>query len=224
MHLHHQEPDVAFGLIPDLGIAAAVAGHRPYLDEVLRKHHFLYAQTHDIYLLPSNTSHTAAVRAVVGATREFQDTGLSVAVDPKILFSASLPATATPLSRSLDSSANALTGQLHDARQATDVSEAPKPFHSMRNDAASSVEQLTMCQTDLATMAVSHPEGVSTLKDDTPWERRDRPAPPPSTRAQAAIAPPVRRRQHASASASATATDAPADSSVTHPATPRHSR
>lgn len=138
MHLHHQEPDVAFGLIPDLGMAAAVADDRPYLDEVLRKHHFLYAQTHDIYLLPSDTSHTAAVRAVVGATREFQDTGLSVAVDPKILLSGSLPAS----------------------------------------------------------------------------------APPPSTRAQAAIAPSVRRRQHAPTSA----TDAPADSSVTHPATPRHSR
>ncbi|MHC5260855.1 hypothetical protein ACYSUO_23480 [Streptomyces sp. UC4497] len=220
MHLHHQEPDVAFGLIPNLGMAAAVADDRPNLDEVLRKHHFLYAQTHDIYLLPSDTSHTAAVRAVVGATREFQDTGLSVAVDPKILLSGSLPATATPLSRSLDSSAHALTGQLHDARQAMDVSEALEPLHSMRNDAAFSVEQLTMRQADLATKAGNHPEGVSTLQDDTPWERRDRPAPPPSTRAQAAIAPSVRRRQHAPTSA----TDAPADSSITHPAIPRHTR
>ncbi|MFJ9129967.1 hypothetical protein ACIRJS_38385 [Streptomyces sp. NPDC102340] len=138
MNQHHQEPDVAFGLIPELGVAAAVADDHPFLDEVLRKHHFIYSQTHDIYLLPSDTSQTTAVRAVAGATREFQDTGLSIAVDPKVVLSASPPA----------------------------------------------------------------------------------PAPPPSTRAQAAIAPSVRRRQHAPTSA----TDAPADSSVTHLATPRRSR
>ncbi|MFZ3572297.1 hypothetical protein ACOKM5_35805 [Streptomyces sp. BH097] len=84
MHVH-PEPDAAFARHPDFGIVAAVADDRPFLDEVLRKHHFFYSQPHDIYLLPSDTPHTTAVHTVASATREFQEAGLSVAADPKIL-------------------------------------------------------------------------------------------------------------------------------------------
>lgn len=45
------EPDVAFGMHPDYGVAAAVADARPFLDEVLRKHHFRYSEYLDVYLL-----------------------------------------------------------------------------------------------------------------------------------------------------------------------------
>ncbi|MGY0488312.1 hypothetical protein [Streptomyces sp. WG-D5] len=72
-------------------MAAAVADDRPLLDEILREHCFLYSHTRDVYLLPSDTSHTTAVRAVARATRDFHDNGFSVAADPKILRSSSPP-------------------------------------------------------------------------------------------------------------------------------------
>ncbi|MDJ1132003.1 hypothetical protein [Streptomyces iconiensis] len=77
------EPDVAFGATPEFGIAAAVADDRPFLDEVLRKHHFAYNARLDVYLLPSDTAHHTAVKAVAAATHEFQDAGLPVAADPR---------------------------------------------------------------------------------------------------------------------------------------------
>ncbi|WP_159073475.1 hypothetical protein [Streptomyces sp. RTd22] len=79
------EPDVAFGAIPEFGIAAAVADDRHFLDEVLRKHHFEYKAGLDVYLLPSKIPHNAAVKNMVAATREFQGAGLSVAADPRIV-------------------------------------------------------------------------------------------------------------------------------------------
>ncbi|CDR10547.1 predicted protein [Streptomyces iranensis] len=79
----HLEPDVAFGSIPEFGIAAAVADDRLFLDEVLRKHHFEYKAGLDVYLLPPEIPHNAAVKNVAAATREFQDAGLSVAADPR---------------------------------------------------------------------------------------------------------------------------------------------
>ncbi|MGW2339488.1 hypothetical protein [Streptomyces sp. NPDC001661] len=72
-------------------MAAAVADDRPLLDEILRAHRFLYSHARDVYLLPSDTSHTTAVRAVARATRAFQDNGFSVAADPKILRSSAPP-------------------------------------------------------------------------------------------------------------------------------------
>lgn len=86
------EPDVAFGVHPDLGVAAAVADNRPHLDEVLRKHHFRYSQDLDVYLLPEGTPHNTAVRTVAAATREFQDADLTVAADPRIMLPLPIPA------------------------------------------------------------------------------------------------------------------------------------
>lgn len=119
------EPDVAFGMHPDFGVAAAVADDRPFLDEVLRKHHFRHSEYLDVYLLPDDTPHNTAVRTVASATREFQDAGLSVAADPRIVVPPpvptpdGVPARATQPGQSL----TALTGQLHELRRAADVSE-----------------------------------------------------------------------------------------------------
>ncbi|MFF3631622.1 hypothetical protein [Streptomyces sp. NPDC002164] len=119
------EPDVAFGMHPDYGVAAAVTDARPFLDEVLRKHHFRYSEYLDVYLLADNTPHNTAVRTVARATREFQDAGLSVAADPRIMIPPpvptrdGVPARATRPGQSL----TALTGELHELRRAADVSE-----------------------------------------------------------------------------------------------------
>ncbi|GLX34313.1 hypothetical protein Sros01_03860 [Streptomyces roseochromogenus] len=78
------EPDVAFGWHPDLGVAAAVADARPYLDEVLREHGFSHSAGMDLYLLPSGTPHAAAVGAAAGASRQFQEAHLTVAADPRL--------------------------------------------------------------------------------------------------------------------------------------------
>ncbi|MCX5535207.1 hypothetical protein OG785_32230 [Streptomyces sp. NBC_00006] len=117
----HHEPDVAFGLIPKLGVAAAVSDDRPLLDEVLREHRFLYSPVHDVYLSPSDFPHTTLVHTVASAAREFQDNGLSVAADPKILLSPSPPVTEALLARASEPSVYALASELHDARQAVDV-------------------------------------------------------------------------------------------------------
>lgn len=119
------EPDVAFGTHPDFGVAAAVADDRPFLDEVLRKHHFRYSKYLDVYLLPDGTPHNTAVRTVAGATREFQEAGPSVAADPKIMISPPVPAPDGVPARATQpgQSLTALTGQLHELRRAEDVSE-----------------------------------------------------------------------------------------------------
>ncbi|MFJ8928017.1 hypothetical protein ACIRLA_15690 [Streptomyces sp. NPDC102364] len=118
------EPDVAFGLHSDLGVAAATADDRPFLDEVLRKHHFRYAQAHDVYLLPSDIPHTNAVRTVASATRDFQRAGLSVAAAPKLLSSPFSSTTVAALpSMALEPSVHALADRIHHARQAKDVSD-----------------------------------------------------------------------------------------------------
>ncbi|ORT59153.1 hypothetical protein [Streptomyces sp. CB03238] len=119
------ELDVAFGMHPDFGVAAAVTDDRPFLDEVLRKHHFRYSEYLDVYLLPDGTPHNTAVRTVARATRDFQDAGLSVAADPRIVIPPPVPtpdgvaARATQPGQSL----TALTGELHELRRAADVSE-----------------------------------------------------------------------------------------------------
>ncbi|MEU7502704.1 hypothetical protein [Streptomyces lavendulae] len=87
------EPDVAFGWHPDLGVAAAVADARPYLDEVLREHGFSHSAGRDLYLLPSDTPHAAAVRAAAGASRRFQEAHLTVVADPRL---AAVQASARP--------------------------------------------------------------------------------------------------------------------------------
>ncbi|MFD9007596.1 hypothetical protein [Streptomyces sp. NPDC059552] len=78
------EPDVAFSWHPDLGVAAAVADARPYIDGVLREHGFSHSAGRDLYLLPSGTSHAAAVRAAASASRRFQEAHLTVMADPRL--------------------------------------------------------------------------------------------------------------------------------------------
>lgn len=119
------EPDVAFGKHPDLGIAAAVADDRPFLDEVLRKHHFRYSSNLDVYLLPGDTPHNTAVRTVARASREFQDAGLSVAADPRIMLPPPIPTPdGMPERQALPGqSLTALTGELHELRRSADVAD-----------------------------------------------------------------------------------------------------
>ncbi|MFG3363543.1 hypothetical protein ACGF0K_01020 [Streptomyces sp. NPDC048156] len=119
------EPDVAFGVHPDLGVAAAVADDRPFLDEVLRKHHFRYSSALDVYLLPSDTPHNTAVRTVARASREIQDVGLSVAADPRIVLPPPIPAPdEVPVRQALPGqSLTALTGELHELRRSADVAD-----------------------------------------------------------------------------------------------------
>ncbi|MGW9115464.1 hypothetical protein ACWGRV_02290 [Streptomyces sp. NPDC055663] len=119
------EPDVAFGMHPDFGVAAAVADNRPFLDEVLRTHQFHHSEYLDVYLLPTGTPHNVAVRTVARATRDFQDAGLSVAADPRITMPPpvptpdGVPAWETHPGQSL----TALTGELHELYGAMDVAE-----------------------------------------------------------------------------------------------------
>ncbi|MGW3493093.1 hypothetical protein [Streptomyces sp. NPDC001020] len=119
------EPDVAFGMHPDSGVAAAVADARPFLDEVLRKHHFRHSQYLDVYLLPVDTPHNTAVRTVASATREFHDAGYSVAADPRIMIPPPVPTPNGVPARAPQpgQSLTALTRQLHELRRAADVSE-----------------------------------------------------------------------------------------------------
>ncbi|GGX14543.1 hypothetical protein [Streptomyces noursei] len=119
------EPDVALGVHPDLGVGAAVADDRPHLDEVLRKHHFRYSQDLDVYLLPKGTPHNTAVRTVAAATREFQDAGLTVAADPRIMLPPSIPTPDGVTARTTQpgQSLTALTGELHELRRSADVAE-----------------------------------------------------------------------------------------------------
>lgn len=117
------EPDVAFGVHPDLGVAAAVADDRPYLDEVLRKHHFRYSQDLDVYLLPEGTAHNTALRTMATATREFQDAGLTVAADPRIMLPSPVPTPDGVAARTTQpgQSLTAMTGELHELRRSADV-------------------------------------------------------------------------------------------------------
>ncbi|MEC4018274.1 hypothetical protein [Streptomyces sp. H27-D2] len=124
--MHRQfHPDVAFGVHPDLGIAAAVADDRPFLDEVLRNHHFLYSQDLGIYLLPGDTPYNTAVRTVTSATREFQDSGLSVAADPRIMLPPPVPTPdGVPVRETVPGqSLTALTSELHELRRSADVAD-----------------------------------------------------------------------------------------------------
>jgi hypothetical protein len=119
------EPDVAFGMHPDLGVAAAVADDRPFLDEVLRKNYFRYSELLDVYLLPGDTPHNTAMRVVARASREFQDSGLSVAADPRIMLPTPVPTPDdAPVREPLPGqSLPALTGELHTLRRSADVAD-----------------------------------------------------------------------------------------------------
>ncbi|MFD5537672.1 hypothetical protein ACFWIJ_07400 [Streptomyces sp. NPDC127079] len=119
------EPDVAFGVHPEFGVVAAVSDDHPFLDEVLRKHHFRHSSALDLYVLSDDTPHNAAVRAVARASREFQDVGLSVAADPRIMLPPPIPAPdGVPERQTLPGqSLTALTGELHELRRSADVAD-----------------------------------------------------------------------------------------------------
>ncbi|GFE17952.1 hypothetical protein Sgleb_59990 [Streptomyces glebosus] len=141
MTLQH-EPDVAFGVHPDLGVAAAVAVDRPSLDETLRKYHFRYSQGLDIYLLPDDTPHDTAVRTVARATREFQDAGLSVAADPRIMLPPPVPTADDVPARepARGESLTALTSQLHGLRHSADVAEVLEEILDQHQGAVGDLE------------------------------------------------------------------------------------
>lgn len=80
-----EKPCVAFGVIPDLGVAAAAAESDSLVDGVLRQHGFVHDSRRDIYLLPPGTEHHLAVQAVAASTQKLQAAGLSVAADPRIV-------------------------------------------------------------------------------------------------------------------------------------------
>ncbi|WP_327157711.1 hypothetical protein [Streptomyces tubercidicus] len=137
------EPDVAFGVHPDLGVAAAVAVDRPSLDEALRRYHFRYSQDLDIYLLPDDTPHNTAVRTVASATREFQDVGLSVAADPRIMLLPPIPtADDIPAREPVPGqSLTALTSQLHWLRHSADVAEVLEQILDQHQGAVGDLEE-----------------------------------------------------------------------------------
>ncbi|MFJ8107993.1 hypothetical protein [Streptomyces sp. NPDC096132] len=119
------EPDVAFGVHPEFGVVAAVSDDHPFLDEVLRKHHFRHNSTLDLYVLSDDTPYNAAVRAVARASRDFQDVGLSVAADPSVMLPPPIPTPdGVPVRQALPGqSLTALTGELHELRRSADVAD-----------------------------------------------------------------------------------------------------
>ncbi|WP_148588780.1 hypothetical protein [Streptomyces sp. WAC01526] len=137
------KPDVAFGVHPELGVAAAVADDRPHLDEVLRKHHFRYSQDLDVYLLPEGTPHNTAVRTVAAATREFQDSGLSVAADPRIMLPPPIPTrdNVAALTTQPGQSLTALTGELHELRRSADVADVLEQILDEHDGAVGDLEE-----------------------------------------------------------------------------------
>jgi hypothetical protein len=124
MHLQ-LEPDVAFGMHPSLGVIAAVADDRPYLDEVLRWQHFHYSQHRDVYLLPDDTPHNTALQAVARATRELQNAGLTVAADPRVMLPPPVPTSdGVPVRETLPAqSLTTLTDELHELLRSADVAD-----------------------------------------------------------------------------------------------------
>ncbi|MGP3948476.1 hypothetical protein [Streptomyces sp. 7N604] len=137
------EPDVAFGVHPDLGVVAAVAVDRPFLDEVLRKHHFRYSEHLDVYLLPNDTPYNTAVRSVTSATREFQDAGLSVAADPRIMLPPPIPTPDGVAVRETvpGQSLTALTGELHELRRPADVADVLEQILDEHHGAVGDLEE-----------------------------------------------------------------------------------
>ncbi|GAA1708457.1 hypothetical protein [Streptomyces yatensis] len=116
------QPDVAFGAIPGVGVAAAVANDSSFLDEVLRQHGFAYNARRDVYLLPQDTDHRTVVRAVATATRKLQMAGLSVSADPRVVASAPSAATFEPEPLPRESLAD-LSAALPTLEEPSDVAE-----------------------------------------------------------------------------------------------------
>ncbi|MFI1829525.1 hypothetical protein ACH41E_24230 [Streptomyces sp. NPDC020412] len=79
------EPDVAFGAHPEFGVVAETADARPFLAEVLRRHRFAYSDRLRLWQLAAGTPFNTSLRLVASASREFQDAGLAVLTDPRVL-------------------------------------------------------------------------------------------------------------------------------------------
>ncbi|MYQ48721.1 hypothetical protein GTW40_27430 [Streptomyces sp. SID4985] len=78
------EPDVAFGLHPDLGVIAAVADDNQYLLAVLDEYGFKYDASLDLSVVPSEVPHSKAVRMVAALTWELKHSGWMVDVAPAV--------------------------------------------------------------------------------------------------------------------------------------------
>ncbi|WP_432144313.1 hypothetical protein [Streptomyces sp. bgisy084] len=137
------EPDVAFGVHLDLGVAAAVTDDQPQLGEVLRRHHFRYSHDLDVYLLPDGIGHNPAVRSVASATRELQDAGHTVAADPRIMLPPPVPTAHGVAARTTQPghSLTALTGELHDLRRSADVADALEQILDEHHGAVGDLEE-----------------------------------------------------------------------------------
>ncbi|WP_157847621.1 hypothetical protein [Streptomyces violens] len=115
------KPSVAFGVIPDLGVAAAAAENNALVDEVLRQHGFAHDLRRDIYLLPPGTEHHVAVQAVAASNRKLQAAGLSVAADPRVVTTG--PQRKPPPGPSPHTSLAGLSAALPTLEEPTDVAD-----------------------------------------------------------------------------------------------------
>lgn len=79
------EPDVAFGLHPEYGVAAAITGERPYAAMILRAAGFTRDAERDVYLLPAGLSHDAASTIARSTTSVLRRSGATVHVLPGAL-------------------------------------------------------------------------------------------------------------------------------------------
>lgn len=119
-----REPDMAFGLHPDLGVVATVPDDNQYLTQVLDEHGFDYHEFLDLYALPRGIPHSMAVRTVVTITRELQDSDWAVAVDPAV----SLPTVLAPFRPSAATpTPAALSGDMSEERARARAATATSP-------------------------------------------------------------------------------------------------
>lgn len=137
------EPHVAFGIHPDLGVAAAVADDQPHLDELLRKHHFRYSQDLDVYLLAEGIGHNTAVRTVAAATRELQNTGHTVAADPRIMLPPPVPTAHSSATRTTQPghTLTSLTGELLELRRSADIADTLEQILDEHHGAVGDLEE-----------------------------------------------------------------------------------
>lgn len=225
------EPDVAIGTIPNVGIAAAVSDDGPpILGETLNQHGFTYHLVGDVYLLPSETDHHTAVRAVAAATRQLQEAGWSVAADPRV----AIPD--TPASSESDApirgeTLKEMAAGLSDLEDPSDVAElVTRPsdehvgvlpqLHRCLDAAADWCEQYDDLESlDLAQHLRNLAGDVGTLSvrlTDAALRVQDLPGPPPArTRTSAPD-----RAEHAARSQAATASSPHCATGPTKPSTP----
>ncbi len=123
------EPDVAFGANSEFGVVAETADERPFLAEVLRRHRFAYSDRLRLWQLASGTPFNTSLRLVASASREFQDAGLAVVADPRVMLPPAVPAEAGARVREPlpGLSLTAVTAELSGLVRAMDVADALDP-------------------------------------------------------------------------------------------------